>query len=123
MASLKNIPRNVWVLGFTSLLTDVSSEMIHSVLPLFMVTVLGANVMTIGLIEGIAEATASILKLFSGTISDHWQQRKALVIVGYGLSADACLGVRSGREEKFLPICQNQPRVGLWQLTSRVKTR
>jgi MFS family permease len=87
MASLKNIPRNVWVLGFTSLLTDVSSEMIHSVLPLFMVTVLGANVMTIGLIEGIAEATASILKLFSGAISDHWQQRKALVILGYGLSA------------------------------------
>ena len=62
MKSLNGISRNVWILGFTSLLTDVSSEMIHSVLPLFLITGLGANVATVGLIEGIAEATASIIK-------------------------------------------------------------
>ncbi len=86
MKSLNNIPRNVWVLGFTSLLTDVSSEMIHSVLPLFLISGLGANVATVGLIEGIVEATASIVKVFSGAISDYWKQRKALVVFGYGFS-------------------------------------
>ena len=83
---LKNLPRNVWILGFVSLFTDVSSEMIHSVLPLFLVSTLGANVMTVGLIEGIAEATASVLKVFSGALSDYWGQRKGLAIAGYGLS-------------------------------------
>ena len=83
---LKNLPRNVWILGFVSLLTDVSSEMIHSVLPLFLVSTLGASVATVGLIEGIAEATASVLKVFSGALSDYWGQRKGLAIAGYGLS-------------------------------------
>jgi MFS family permease len=82
----KNLPRNVWILGFVSLLTDISSEMIHSVLPLFLVSTLGASVVTVGLIEGVAEATASVLKIFSGALSDYWGQRKGLAIAGYGLS-------------------------------------
>jgi MFS family permease len=86
MPTLNKIPRTVWILGFTSLLNDASSEMIHAVLPLFLVSGLGASVALVGLIEGIAEATASILKVFSGAISDYWQRRKALAVFGYGLS-------------------------------------
>lgn len=82
----QKIPRTVWVLGFVSLLTDISSEMIHSVLPLFLVSALGVNVLTVGLIEGIAEATASILKVFSGALSDYLGHRKGLAVFGYGLS-------------------------------------
>jgi MFS family permease len=82
----RNIPRNVWILGLVSLFTDVSSEMIYALLPLFLVSVLGANVLTVGAIEGIAEATASVLKVFSGALSDYWGQRKGLVLAGYGLS-------------------------------------
>ncbi len=81
-----NIPRQVWALGWVSLFTDISSEAIISVLPLFMTTTLGASVTTVGLIEGIAEATASVLKVFSGAISDYWGQRKSLAILGYSLS-------------------------------------
>ncbi len=81
-----NIPRQVWALGWVSLFTDISSEAIISVLPLFLTTTLGASVTTVGLIEGIAEATASVLKVFSGAISDYWGQRKSLAILGYGLS-------------------------------------
>ncbi|MBX9254090.1 MFS transporter [Desmonostoc muscorum CCALA 125] len=80
------IPRTVWVLGFVSLLTDISSEMINSVLPLFLVSALGANVLTVGIIEGIAEATASVLKIFSGALSDYLGHRKGLAVFGYGLS-------------------------------------
>jgi MFS family permease len=80
------IPRNVWVLGFVSLLTDVSSEMIHSVLPLFLVTTLGASLPIVGLIEGVAEATASVVKVFSGALSDRLGRRKELAILGYGFS-------------------------------------
>ena len=83
---LPNIPDNVWVLGFVSLLTDISTEMIHSVLPLFLVSSLGANLVTVGSIEGIAESTASILKVFSGALSDYLGKRKTLAIAGYGLS-------------------------------------
>lgn len=82
----RNLPRKVWILGFVSLLTDISSEMIHSVLPMFLVSSLGASVAIVGLIEGIAEATASVLKVFSGALSDYWGQRKGLAIAGYGLS-------------------------------------
>ncbi|MFN6519123.1 MAG: MFS transporter [Nostoc sp. CreGUA01] len=80
------IPRTVWVLGFVSLLTDISSEMINSLLPLFLVSALGANVLTVGIIEGIAEATASVLKVFSGVLSDYLGHRKGLAVFGYGLS-------------------------------------
>ncbi len=83
---LPNIPANVWVLGFVSLLTDISTEMIHSVLPVFLVTSLGASLLTVGSIEGIAESTASILKVFSGALSDYLGRRKQLAVAGYGLS-------------------------------------
>lgn len=74
-------------MGFGSLFMDVSSEMIHSLLPVFMVTVLGVSMVTIGLIEGVAEATAAILKVFSGTLSDYLGKRKMLMVLGYGLAA------------------------------------
>jgi len=79
--------KNVWWMGIVSMLTDISSEMILPILPLFLNTVLAANRAVIGLIEGIAESTASILKLFSGWLSDRVQKRKMLVVIGYGLSA------------------------------------
>lgn len=81
------IPGGVWVLGFVSLLMDISSEMIHSLLPLFMVTVLGSSALTIGLIEGMAEATALMVKVLSGTLSDYLGRRKGLALLGYGLGA------------------------------------
>lgn len=79
------IPRTVWVLGFVSMLMDISSEMIHSLLPVFMVTVLGASATTVGVIEGIAESTALIVKVFSGMLSDYVRKRKWLTALGYGL--------------------------------------
>lgn len=81
-----NIPRNVWILGFVSLLTDISTKMIDSILPLFLVSTLGADLLTVGFIEGIAESTASVFKVFSGILSDYFRQRKQLAVVGYGLS-------------------------------------
>ncbi|UMB78670.1 MFS transporter [Dickeya fangzhongdai] len=86
-STLKRIPKGVWVLGGVSLLMDISSEMIHSLLPLFMTTVLGASVVLIGLIEGLAEATALIIKVFSGALSDYLGKRKGLALLGYGLGA------------------------------------
>jgi MFS family permease len=84
---LSQIPAGVWVLGFVSLLMDVSSEMIHGLLPLFMVTTLGASVFAIGLIEGLTESLALIVKVFSGTLSDYLGKRKALAVAGYALGA------------------------------------
>jgi MFS family permease len=81
------IPAGVWVLGFVSLLMDVSSEMVHSLLPLFMVTTLGASAFTVGLIEGLAESTALIVKVFSGVLSDYLGRRKGLAVAGYALGA------------------------------------
>ncbi len=81
------IPRGVWVLGFVSLLMDVSSELVHALLPLYMATVMGASMLVIGVVEGIAEATALVVKLFSGVISDAFRRRKPLVLLGYGLGA------------------------------------
>jgi MFS family permease len=81
------MPRGVWVLGFVSMLMDISSEMIHSLLPLFMVTTLGASVAAVGLIEGLAEATALIVKVFSGALSDFLGRRKGLAVLGYALGA------------------------------------
>ena len=81
------IPRDIWALGFVSLFMDMSSELIHSLLPVFMVTVLGASVVSVGIIEGLAEGTAMILKVFSGVLSDMWGKRKSLVVIGYGLAA------------------------------------
>jgi MFS family permease len=81
------IPRTVWVLGFVSLLMDISSEMIHSLLPVFLTVVLGTSATTVGIIEGIAEATALIAKVFSGVLSDYVGKRKWLAVLGYGLGA------------------------------------
>ena len=81
------IPTGVWVLGFVSMLMDISSEMIHSLLPLFMVTTLGASALVVGLIEGLAEATALIVKVFSGALSDYLGKRKGLALFGYALGA------------------------------------
>lgn len=81
------IPRTVWALGLVSLFMDTSSEIIHALLPLFLTTTLGVSVLTVGIIDGIAEATASITKVFSGYISDRLRRRKALILIGYGLGA------------------------------------
>ncbi len=83
----KRLPPSIWALGFVSLLMDISSEMIHSLLPVFMVTVLGTSMLTVGLIEGAAEATALIVKVFSGALSDFWGKRKPLALLGYGMGA------------------------------------
>lgn len=87
MASSTAIPRGVWMLGFVSLFMDVSSELIHSLLPVFMVTSLGATALMVGVVEGVAESTALIVKVFSGTISDWLGKRKGLTVLGYGLGA------------------------------------
>ena len=83
----KALPPTVWALGFTSLFMDVSSELIHGLLPLLLVVNLGASAVVLGLVEGIAEAAAQIVKVFSGWLSDTLQRRKALAVVGYGLAA------------------------------------
>ncbi|MBT1156403.1 MFS transporter [Aminobacter anthyllidis] len=86
-ATRSAIPAGIWVLGFVSMLMDISSEMIHALLPVYMVTVLGTSALTVGIIEGIAEATASITKVFSGALSDWLGKRKFLAALGYGLAA------------------------------------
>jgi len=85
--SLRHIPSGIWVLGFVSLLMDISSEMIHSLLPLFMVTTLGTSTMAVGLVEGLAESLALVVKVFSGTLSDYLGKRKGLALFGYALGA------------------------------------
>ncbi|MBE9180266.1 MFS transporter [Oculatella sp. LEGE 06141] len=110
MSTRIEVPRNVWILGLTSLFNDTSSEMIHAVLPLFLVSTLSVDVALVGLIEGTAEATASILKIFSGAISDYWQRRKELAVFGYGLSTVV----------KPLFVIASSP---LWVLLARVGDR
>ena len=84
---LSALPRGIWVLGFVSMAMDVSSEMIHALLPVYLVGVLGASTLAVGFIEGIAEATASLVKIVSGTLSDRLGTRKWLAVAGYGLAA------------------------------------
>ena len=86
-ATWRDVPRSIWAIGIVSLLMDVSSELIHSLLPVYLVTVLGASTATVGLIEGVGEATAAIGKVFSGALSDRIGKRKLLTVIGYGLSA------------------------------------
>lgn len=81
------MPASIWALGFVSLLMDISSELIHSLLPVFLVTGLGASMLVVGLLEGAAEATALIVKVFSGALSDWWGRRKPLAVLGYSLGA------------------------------------
>lgn len=104
------LPPGIWALGFVSLLMDISSEMIHSLLPLFMVGVLGASALTVGLIEGVAEATALIVKVFSGAISDYLGKRKALAVLGYAMGALS------------KPLFALAPSMG-WVLTARFVDR
>ena len=86
---LRHLPRNIWAVGATSFLMDVSSEMVLNLLPLFLANVLGVGTTLIGVIEGVAEATASLVKVFSGWLSDRLGQRKWLAVAGYALSAAA----------------------------------
>lgn len=86
-STLKQIPVDIWMLGFVSMLMDISSEMVHSLLPLFMVSVLGASALTVGIVEGLAESTAMIVKVFSGALSDYLGKRKGLAVFGYALGA------------------------------------
>ena len=84
---IPRLPRDIWALGGVSLFMDMSSELIHSLLPLFLVTTLGASVLALGLLEGVAEAAAALVKLFSGRLSDLLRRRKPLVMFGYALAA------------------------------------
>jgi len=85
--AVTRVPIGVWVLGVVSMLMDISSEMIHSLLPLFMVTTLGASAFEVGLVEGLAESTALVVKVFSGALSDYLGRRKALTVLGYAIGA------------------------------------
>lgn len=87
LASRPRLPASIWALGFVSLLMDVSSEMIHSLLPVFLVTTLGASMLVVGLVEGAAESLALVTKVFSGVLSDWLGRRKPLALLGYGLGA------------------------------------
>ena len=87
MTASPSIPRGVWVLGFVSLLMDISSEMIHALLPLYLTVGLGASALVVGVIEGVAEATALVVKVFSGALSDRLRNRKWLTAAGYGMAA------------------------------------
>src|SRR5712691_10006342 len=106
----REIPAGVWALGLVSLFMDLSSEMIHALLPLYLVTVLGASTLTVGFIEGVAEATASITKVFSGALSDYLGKRKLLAALGYGLAAVT------------KPVFPLAPSVG-WVVTARFVDR
>jgi MFS family permease len=86
-AERSGIPRTIWTLGFVSLFMDLSSELVHSLLPVFMVTTLGASALTVGVIEGVAESTSMLIKVFSGAISDFMGRRKGLLLLGYGVAA------------------------------------
>ena len=86
-ARLATVPRGVWALGFVSMFMDISSEMIHALLPIYLVSVLGASMVAVGFIEGMAEATAMMVKIFSGGLSDWLGRRKLLAVIGYGLAA------------------------------------
>jgi MFS family permease len=81
------IPGGIWALGFVSMFMDISSEMIHSLLPLFLISSLGASATAVGILEGVSEATVFVAKMFSGVLSDYLRRRKVLVLVGYGMAA------------------------------------
>jgi Na+/melibiose symporter-like transporter len=83
----RGLPAGIWALGFVSMLMDLSSEMIHALLPAYLTLGLGASALAVGVIEGIAEATAAITKVFSGALSDRLGRRKGMAALGYGLAA------------------------------------
>ncbi|MDE2000841.1 MAG: MFS transporter, partial [Burkholderiales bacterium] len=86
-ATKTRMPTAIWALGFVSLFMDISSEMIHSLLPMFLVGTLGMSTLAVGILEGVAESTALIVKVFSGMLSDYLGKRKALAVLGYSLGA------------------------------------
>lgn len=86
-ASLRGLPSSVWALGLASMFMDCSSELVHGLLPLYLTTAMGASVATVGVLEGLAEAIAAVVKVFSGTLSDWLGKRKVLVVAGYSLAA------------------------------------
>jgi MFS family permease len=86
-STVRALPPGIWALGLSAMFMDMSSELVHSLLPVLMVSVLGASMVTIGFLEGVAEATAAITKIFSGALSDYLGKRKFLVVLGYGLGA------------------------------------
>src|SRR6478752_5048153 len=106
------IPPGVWVLGFVSLLMDTSSELIHALLPLYMVDALGASVLIVGIIEGVAEAIALIVKVFSGYWSDVFKRRKPAVLLGYGLAAVSKLAFPLAPSLAFVVAGRFADRVG-----------
>lgn len=108
---IRQLPRNIWVLTGGSFLTDISSEMIVHLIPLFLANILGVRTVTIGLIEGVAETTASLLKVFSGRYSDKLGQRKWLTVAGYGLSTVA---------KPFLVLANSWTAVFAVRFTDRV---
>jgi MFS family permease len=110
LARLRALPRGIWALGFVSLFMDVSSEMIHGLLPVFLVQVLGASALALGLVEGIAESAASLTKLLSGALSDRLGRRKPLAVAGYALAAAT------------KPLFALAPSVG-WVLAARASDR
>lgn len=110
--SLLKLPLSIWALGLVSLFMDTSSEMIHGLLPVFLVTALGASAATVGLIEGIGEATASISKLFAGWISDRLGSRKALTVVGYGIAALSKPLFASAHSASFVLAARFADRIG-----------
>jgi MFS family permease len=87
LSTVRALPLGIWALGFGSMFMDISSELVHSLLPVFMVTTLGASMVTIGILEGVAEATAAFTKVFSGALSDYLGKRKFLLVFGYALAA------------------------------------
>ena len=89
LSKIRDLPRNVWAVSFTSFFMDIASEMVINILPLFLSNVLGIKTNIIGLIEGVAEATASLLKVFSGWLSDKLGGRKWIAVTGYGISTSA----------------------------------
>jgi MFS family permease len=110
-SGIRRLPASVWTLGLVSMLMDVSSELIHSLLPLFLVTALGASTLTVGIIEGIAEATAMITKLFSGVLSDYFRRRKPLAVLGYTMAA---------LTKPIFPLAASVPWIVFARFTDRV---
>src|SRR5687768_10194989 len=86
---IRNLPRPVWMLGWVSLATDAATEAVYPLLPFFLTSVLGAGAVSLGLIEGVAEAASSVFKIVSGRLSDRWRRRRPIVLVGYSLSSAA----------------------------------
>ncbi|QSX80061.1 MFS transporter [Lysobacter solisilvae] len=112
MASLRGLPGTVWLLGVISLLNDAASEMVYPLLPLFLATTLGAGPRVIGLIEGLAEAASSLLKLVSGVISDRTRRAKPFVVWGYGVAGVARTLIAAATGWWFVLVCRLADRIG-----------